>query len=742
MRNLLFLIPMLWAAIACSQKTVSVFDGSFEHMRTDTSLPEGWKTWGHHYTFRADTSEKFEGRYSLLMEPVANKPFGGFFSPVGTVPVTFTGREVTLTGYVKMENVTGGYAGLLLRIDDAAGNSLQFDNMHREAPRGTAGWTKYSITLPLPPDGVTIYAGAIYSGSGRAWIDQLELLADGKDVALAPRAKINPADVVTKGNEFNKGSKITLTQPRPAQVKDLALLCKIWGFVKYHHPAVTKGEDNWDYELFRIMPAVLGNKTAAERNAHISKWIAALGKVEQVAAKPYPGFARLLPDLDWITDSGELGAVLSGQLNEIKNSARPVQQHYVKLNGLKPVFVNEKDYWQQSSPDAGYRLLSLFRYWNIVQYFSPYRKHMDESWDTVLHAMIPVFAAAQGQTAYQVALLQLTASMQDCHAILLGRNEGVNEFLGNRFAPLEIRFMEGKAVVTAVHRDSLAIRKGDILLGINREPVKKALERLKPYVAASNPHTFLRNAASLLLRGNDSLLLLEFERNGVKKQAAVPALSAAERYAYRQPVQDTAWKFLSPEIGYVYPGTLRAQQIPDMMKAFQHTKGMVIDMRCYPRDYIPYVLGEYLMKEPATFVKLTHGSTGTPGLFTMVASPPTGKQGADYYKGQIVVLMNEVTQSRAEYTIMAIQQAPNVTTLGSPTAGADGDVVEVMLPGNIKTWITSLGVYYPDGRETQRTGLTPDITMYPTIKGFREGRDELLEKAAGIINNASSIKQH
>jgi C-terminal processing protease CtpA/Prc len=45
-----------------------------------------------------------------------------------------------------------------------------------------------------------------------------------------------------------------------------------------------------------------------------------------------------------------------------------------------------------------------------------------------------------------------------------------------------------------------------------------------------------------------------------------------------------------------------------------------------------------------------------------------------------------------------------------------------------------LGIYYPDGKETQRVGIVPDIEVKPTIQGVREGRDELMEKAVELIN--------
>ena len=47
--------------------------------------------------------------------------------------------------------------------------------------------------------------------------------------------------------------------------------------------------------------------------------------------------------------------------------------------------------------------------------------------------------------------------------------------------------------------------------------------------------------------------------------------------------------------------------------------------------------------------------------------------------------------------------------------------------------ISGIGVYYPNGQETQRVGIISNIEVTPTIKGIREGRDELLEKAIELI---------
>ena len=101
----------------------------------------------------------------------------------------------------------------------------------------------------------------------------------------------------------------------------------------------------------------------------------------------------------------------------------------------------------------------------------------------------------------------------------------------------------------------------------------------------------------------------------------------------------------------------------------------------------------------------------------MLAVPGTKEA---LYAGKVIILVNERSQSQSEYTTMARRAVPGAKVVGSNTAGADGNVSTIILPGNIFTWISGLGVYYPAGRETQRAGIWA-------------GRDEVLEKAVQLI---------
>ena len=104
-----------------------------------------------------------------------------------------------------------------------------------------------------------------------------------------------------------------------------------------------------------------------------------------------------------------------------------------------------------------------------------------------------------------------------------------------------------------------------------------------------------------------------------------------------------------------------------------------------------------------------------------------------HFSGAVVILADESSLSQAEYTTMALRAAPNAVVVGSTTAGADGNVSLIPLPGGITTLISGFGVFYPDRTPTQRIGIVPDLEVRPTIAGVRAGRDEVLEAGVSYV---------
>ncbi|GAA4175351.1 S41 family peptidase [Sphingobacterium ginsenosidimutans] len=111
----------------------------------------------------------------------------------------------------------------------------------------------------------------------------------------------------------------------------------------------------------------------------------------------------------------------------------------------------------------------------------------------------------------------------------------------------------------------------------------------------------------------------------------------------------------------------------------------------------------------------------------------TGNTNPDYNKGKVVILVNEPTQSRAEFHALAYSTHPKAQVLGSTTAAAEGEVSPFFLPEGIWTSFSGIGIYYPNGDDTQRVELKLYLKVSPTIEGIRAGKDEVLEKAIALI---------
>jgi hypothetical protein len=77
-------------------------------------------------------------------------------------------------------------------------------------------------------------------------------------------------------------------------------------------------------------------------------------------------------------------------------------------------------------PDAGFRLLSLFRFWSSVEYLFPEKYLTDKPWDEVLHEYIATFISAKNELEYKIAMLRLIGEVCDSHAALRGGSDKID----------------------------------------------------------------------------------------------------------------------------------------------------------------------------------------------------------------------------------------------------------------------------------------------------------------------------
>src|SRR5215469_3369843 len=149
---------------------------NFEGQQPSDVSPSNWDG-GPSATLFADDKIVHGGHWSARIERRADSP-GGFSSLHKAIPIDFAGATIELRGFLRTEDVTG-LAGLWLREDGEA-RALAFDNMQQRELKGTTEWTEYSIKLPLSHEARQLFFGALLSGTGKVWIDDLQLFLDDK----------------------------------------------------------------------------------------------------------------------------------------------------------------------------------------------------------------------------------------------------------------------------------------------------------------------------------------------------------------------------------------------------------------------------------------------------------------------------------------------------------------------------------------------------------------------------------
>jgi C-terminal processing protease CtpA/Prc len=716
------------------------FNGSFEEI-AKKGQPKGWDlTFNDRNTYeiKLDSLIKVKGKYSVSISS------GSLTNQSNAIDYTIErkpdGKSLALVGSLKTENVTDGFAGLWIRVDGIDGES-KIELMESQALKGTHDWKEYLVTLPYSAvNAKSIHVGVHLSGKGKVWVDNLKLYVDEKPIDEVKTVTTVAATTPIQGKLLGLDTLFTTSE----NVKRLATVGRLWAFLKYHHPAVAAGNYNWDAELFKLIPSITKAATDVQFAALLEKWVDDLGEVpicKNCKIDKDSANVALKPDYGALFVDQRLTPSLVTKLKYIIKNGNIKSNFYVSLipNVQNPSFENETIYNDDAYPALGYRLLALYRYWAIVQYFSPNRMLTRTNWDDLLPTFIPQFILAKDKNEYTKTVVKLISNLQDGHGFLSSAT--FRNYLGKYRLPVDARYIEDQLVVVGYLTDDPIVKEklkiGDALHQIDGVALAQLIDNYRPLTSASNFATAMRDMPNdYLLRSDQERFQLMISRDGQTLPIEVMGVDQKKvknvDLFWGKP-GTKAYQLLNGQVGYILGNRFKRSQMDSIKLLFANTKGLIIDMRGYPIDDMRSVFGDYLNPTAQPFVKFTTGNITIPGTFTYTAPIQTGRKNKNYYRGKVVVLVNETTQSNAEFVTMGFQTAPQTKVFGSTTAGADGNISWISLPGGFKTCISGIGVYYPDGTNAQQAGVKIDEVVKPSIKGVKAGVDELLARAQAWI---------
>ncbi|SFQ63187.1 S41 family peptidase [Flavobacterium akiainvivens] len=519
----------------------------------------------------------------------------------------------------------------------------------------------------------------------------------------------------------------------------------VWGFLKYHHPEISKGKQNWDAEFIKQFNTLETLGTTDEINSFYKTWINSYGPVADVAPKTYGNeYFTQNEDYRWFEASG-FDDGLKSLLLKIKNGKHTAANYYVKIPKLTDLqdFSNEKGFEGFDVKLKSHRLLNLFSFWNVTQYWNLNKYLFDEDWLTVLDKSLPDFIAADTQAKMDLAKARLYHHIQDSHCWFM-TDEIQKTILPTLYPPFWGQDINDSIVITGTPSkpllDKTGIALGDVITAVNGKPVKQALfERVGQYLSYGNEYRLRERGVWLLRSASEYDTYTVVGKDATPRDVRVQQLSSFEGQLQREdlPAPKTAFP---DDVAYLWMGTATKADLKKFFKDNANKKGVILDMRNYPDKFTVEDLSGYLYPEKRTFAVFM-APTKTPGIaeknnqaaLGFIDDPlAAGSSSKNYYKGKVILLVDNHTISQSEFMGMCVQAAPNCTTVGTPTAGVVANVVQYTLPDKSTVDYTGYQAFYPDGTVVFKKGLKIDIPVGQTALHFNPGL--IYEKAIEVIN--------
>lgn len=528
----------------------------------------------------------------------------------------------------------------------------------------------------------------------------------------------------------------------PRAVGNLETLCRVWGYAKYHHPVFcdTLCRVDVDSALFALLPRVV-HADRVTRNRHLLNWVRSLGdytpnRIEcEQALAPYDLVETA--DLGWTADTVLLGGELSKLLQDLRYAERD-ENFYLRMgtmeNGPGYHYLSLRNERSYPTPqmDSGLNLLTLFRLWNVIEYYAPNRSLTLHPWNEVLSTYIPLMGVETDGRCFARLYMRLIRELNDGHAVA-----PVEMLFGQRMLPVWPLQAEGRLFVG--YSGNSALERGDEVVAIDGEPISERLELLREYASRSNEASLrqaLRFYGLSTRRDTAEVVRRRAGACDTLRVATVPYGSVSPIYDPAQLAQPP-FRLLADSVGYIYAGTFSREHLAEVGQTLPRTRALIIDLRTYPLNVdgaLIALIGQLLRTESVVVRQALYQTLALPGLFYRQEQwlfedfGEVATRCTEPYKGRVILLVDEMTQSNPEFQAMAFQSCPQTLTIGSPTSGANGSIVWIPLPGQM-TSFSGIGALYPDGTQPQTVGVRLDVEVLPTAEGLQAGRDEVLERA-------------
>lgn len=595
----------------------------------------------------------------------------------------YRGKEIKFRAAIKTEVIEGeGQGQLWLRVDRNNRKAGFFDNMG-DRPVKAKEWQYYEISGKVDEDAVNIAFGCFLLGRGNVWVDDLAIQVKEGDTWI-------PVKIDNEGFEADKEGN------KPAG----------WG----------ARSTSYDFKV-TAGTAFVGKKSLL------------------ITDKPLPVPGALF------TGRAKFGEYFSKKLGCGLSCIVPLALYgtdettYPEIvpkayDALKAA-VKEAVPAQLSGDDLYVRLADVVICWNVFQHFFPYFDIVKTDWRASLTTALQSAYENKDKKDFHKTLKKLTAGLKDGHV----RVNLMGDRSGFYCPPINWDWIENHLVITALYGESIKdLRAGDIVLELDGLNAGKALEKKEEYISAATPGFRRYRALGDLMRGaQDSPMNLKIKRGAEIIDRTIRRSMELRNYYTLDRESREKSKILKEGIYYLNLDQISMAEIEELLPELLAAKSIICDLRGYPNNNTGFL--DYLLKEDDTSKKWMMVPQVIYPDYEGVAYEELGWQRKAKKPGltnKIIFIIDGRAISAAESFMSFIEHYKLATIIGQPTAGTNGNVNIIRLPGNYMITWTGMRVVKHDGSQHHGVGIIPHIFLERTIKGVRESRDEFLEKAIEI----------
>ena len=371
------------------------------------------------------------------------------------------------------------------------------------------------------------------------------------------------------------------------------------------------------------------------------------------------------------------------------------------------------------------RFATVIKIYSVIHLFFPYKDFMQFSSESYLMTYLGQINKCSTEVECLNAILRMTADLNDGHCY-------VDHPLKypERCAEADFEWYNEHLYVTGASENCL-LQKGDIVLNVDGISAASYLEQ-RMLLRSGSPQ-WKNCRETLVFSCGDSSQAVNYQivRDRVKMNLSIQRTGYAGSTI--SPTYDP-FSIVADSIAYMDLSRYDYSSFQLIADTLSSLKGLIVDLRNYPRMF-PEFLGHF------TDSVLFSANWETPAVIargeTVFDNAPTWEINPAFPRAECktVFLIGSGTISYGESLTDIIDHYGLGTTIGSTTAGANGNKTSFKAPGGYLIYFTGMQVKRRDGSPLFAKGIDPMVYYSPQ---WTQNGDDTVEFAIRYIKDHPS----